>query len=85
MWFSITILICFIVFLVTAVTFLNFGIKLAKNGTQSLTVPFKLPTFVPKEERKQIKELEKELKRQQDIIFNIDNYQGYGSTEREIK
>ena len=32
-----------------------------------------------------ISELEKEIKRQQDIIFNIDNYQGYGSTEREIK
>jgi hypothetical protein len=69
------------VFLITAVTFLNFGIKLAKNGTQSLTVPFKLPRRKPKVD----KEIEARLKRQEDLQFNVDNYYGWGSTEREIK
>ena len=63
------------VFLFTSVTFINIGIKLGTKGCESL----KMPSV------KRKPKVSKEVQRNVDIMYNIENFQGRGSTERDIK
>lgn len=71
MWFSLI--------LNTIVNFVIFALLAKMFSKEKISFP--------KIERKMkpTKEQKKEEQRKEDIKFNIDNYQGYNSPEREIK
>ena len=62
--------------LILAKFFIGIGMKLSDNGVKQIKIMPKVPRK-PKES--------KEMKRYNDIIWNIENFHGVGSQEREIK
>lgn len=71
----LTVVTCFVIFLITAKFFLLLGSKTEVKSIQIL----------PKFPKKADKETEKKRQKEEALKFNIDNFSGYGSPEREVK